>query len=322
MEGFLARSQAFALDKWEDVLAEVVRERRTFLDTAKGNFEKFCKVVETLPDVTPSRVELDARAVTAGQASDLCDATRTALVAGLKNLCPWRKGPFNLFGTLVDSEWQSWMKWDRLAPHLPRLDGRKILDIGSSNGYYMFRLAARSPLFVLGLEPQSSFYWQYRAVQKYLKQDNVFCLPIPYQRLPRMAGYFDLVLCMGILYHRKSPVEMLGQIRESLAPNGMIVLENLVIEGRNNLCLFPRDRYGKMRNVFFIPDLATMESWLYRAGFREIQCVDVCPTSFCEQRKTDWIQTESLVDFLDPEDSSRTVEGYPAPVRAVFMARV
>ena len=322
MEGFLARSKEFDLGKWEDAIAEVVQERRRFLETAKGNFEKFRRVVEDLPAIKPSKVDLDARAVTVGQASDLCDATRTGLVKGLKNLCPWRKGPFNLFDTLVDSEWQSWMKWDRLAPHLPRLDGRKILDIGSSNGYYMFRLAAHAPAFVLGLEPQSSFYWQYRAVQTYLKQDNVFCLPVPYHRLPPMAGYFDLVFCMGILYHRKSPVQMLRQIRESLSPNGMLVLENLVIQGRNNLCLFPRDRYGKMRNVFFIPDLCAMESWLLRAGFRDIQCVDVSPTSLCEQRKTDWIQTESLADFLDPEDPSLTVEGYPAPVRAVFMAGV
>jgi len=320
MEGFLARSKAFGLDKWEDALSQVITERRVFLDTAKGNFEKFRKVVEGLPDVAPSRVDLDAKAVTVGQASDLTDTTLLDLEEGLKNLCPWRKGPFNLFDSFIDSEWQSWMKWDRLASHLPRLDGRKILDIGSSNGYYMFRLAAKSPLFVLGLEPQSSFYWQYRAVQKYLKQDNVFCLPIPYQRLPHMEGFFDLIFCMGILYHRKSPVEMLRQIRESLSPNGTLVLENLVIEGNNNLCLFPQDRYAKMRNVFFIPDLAAMESWLFRAGFKDIRCVDISPTSLVEQRKTDWIQTESLADFLDPDDPSRTVEGYPAPVRAMFMA--
>jgi len=322
MERFLARTREFDLGKWEDAIAEVVHERRAFLDTATGNFDKFGRVVKALPKITPSTIDLDARAVTVGQAQDLDDATRAALVSGLETLCPWRKGPFNFFGTLVDSEWQSWMKWDRLASHLPRLEGRKILDIGSSNGYYMFRLAARFPLFVLGLEPQSSFYWQYMGVQKYLNQDNVFCLPVPYQRLPKMDGYFDLVFCMGVLYHRKSPVEMLRQIRDSLAPNGMIVLENLVIQGKNNRCLFPRDRYGKMRNVFFIPDLAVMESWLFRAGFRQIQCVDVSVTSLSEQRKTDWIQTESLKDFLDPKDPCKTVEGYPAPVRALFMARV
>jgi tRNA (mo5U34)-methyltransferase len=64
-----------------------------------------------------------------------------------------------------------------------------------------------------------------------------------------------------------------------------------------------------------------MESWLVRAGFKDIQCLDVTPTTRAEQRKTDWIQTESLSDFLDPCDPAKTVEGYPGPVRAVFMAR-
>jgi tRNA (mo5U34)-methyltransferase len=128
-------------------------------------------------------------------------------------------------------------------------------------------------------------------------------------------------LCMGILYHRPSPVDMLRQIHQNLVPSGYIVLENLVLEGRNNLCLFPENRYAKMRNVYFIPDLSVMESWLARAGFKQIRCLDVTPTTKVEQRKTDWIQTESLADFLDPDDPRKTIEGYPGPVRAVFMAR-
>ncbi|HCY86396.1 MAG TPA: tRNA 5-methoxyuridine(34)/uridine 5-oxyacetic acid(34) synthase CmoB [Desulfobacteraceae bacterium] len=320
MERFLAHHREFGFDQYYSQLSAVVRHRRQFLDNAKGNFLRFKKVVDALPDLIPSDIELDAKAVRAGRDSDLTAGKKQALAEGLKNLCPWRKGPFTLFDIAIDTEWQSWMKWDRLVPHLPRLDNRKILDIGSSNGYYMFRLAHHNPLFVLGLEPQSSFYFQYLAVQKYLRQQNVFCLPIPYHELPATDRYFDLVFCMGILYHRKSPVEMLKQIHDSLKKGGEIVLENLVLEGRKNLCLFPVDRYAKMRNVFFIPDLAAMESWLARAGFINIRCVDVSPTTLEEQRKTDWIQTESLADFLDPDDPSKTVEGYPAPVRAVFMA--
>ena len=97
-------------------------------------------------------------------------------------------------------------------------------------------------------------------------------------------------------------------------------MENLIIEGRKGLCLFPRDRYAKMRNVFFLPDLEAMESMLYRAGFKTVTCVDISKTTLEEQRKTHWIQTESLEDFLDPQDPDKTIEGYPAPIRGVFMA--
>ncbi len=204
--------------------------------------------------------------------------------------------------------------------HLPDLKGKRILDIGSSNGYYMFRMAAQNPLMVLGLEPQSSFYFQYLAIQKLLNQDNVYCLPIPHDQLPRLDKYFDLIFCMGVLYHRKSPIEMLKSICDSMRPGGQLVLENLILESKSNLCLFPKDRYAKMRNVFFIPDLLAMEAMLERAGFSNIRCVDISKTSLEEQRKTKWIQTETLKDFLDPNDHNKTIEGYPAPVRAIFMA--
>jgi tRNA (mo5U34)-methyltransferase len=321
MERFLKQHQKFNLGPWVDPLARIISEKRAFLDTARGNFQRYKSLVDSLPDLVCSKIDLGGRQVCAGDPSDISGAQKKELFEKLFQLCPWRKGPFNLFGVDIDTEWQSWMKWDRLLPHLPELAGRRILDIGSSNGYYMFRMAEQNPLFVLGLEPQSTFYYQYLAVQKFLRQENVFCLPIPHDQLPGMDRYFDLVLCMGVLYHRKSPVEMLKSIHDSLKKGGQIVLENLVLDTRENLCLFPRDRYAKMRNVFFIPDLEAMESWLARAGFSHIQCVDVAKTSSEEQRKTDWIQTESLKDFLDPENPDKTVEGYPAPVRAVFIAR-
>ena len=321
MERFLERHPEFKLSPWVKELGSIIQTKRAFLDETKGNFQRFKSVVESLPNKVPSTIDLRGKHILLGDESDISPEEKKDLHEKLMHLCPWRKGPFNLFGVDIDTEWQSWMKWDRLLPHLPELEGRRILDIGSSNGYYMFRLAAANPLFVLGLEPQSSFYYQYLAIQKYLRQENVFCLPIPHDQLPGMDRYFDLVLCMGVLYHRKSPIDMLKSIHDSLKKGGQIVLENLVLDSKENLCLFPKDRYGKMRNVYFIPDLLTMESWLARAGFTDIRCVDVEKTSLNEQRKTDWIQTESLKDFLDPINPDKTIEGYPAPVRAIFMAR-
>ena len=271
MEAFLENFGHLGWKRWDDALEKLVKEKRACLDSAGGNFEKYKQVVENLPDkcldagTLPSN--LLSRVVGIGQANQLLPGEKDRLYNGLMNLGPWRKGPFDFFGIHVDSEWQSWMKWDRLAPHLPDLKNKKILDIGSSNGYYMFRMAASDPMFALGLEPQSAFYYQYCAAQKYLNLKNVFCLPAGYNQLPAMNRFFDLVLCMGILYHRKSPVKMLRQIHDSLVPGGRVVVENLVIRGENNHCLFPFDRYAKMRNVFFIPDLSAMHAWLARAGF-------------------------------------------------------
>ncbi len=321
MRPLLTPYQLAELAPYMDEIAGLVEKKQAFLADPKGNFRKYLHVVNQLPDQLPSVIHLDTPAVTAGTSGDLSGTDRHQLVTLLKQLSPWRKGPFNLFGIPVDAEWRSDMKWDRVAPHLPDITGKRVLDIGASNGYYMFRMAARNPGLVLGLEPQSAFFCQYLAVQKYVNQKNVACLPATYEEMPKLISCFDLVCCMGILYHRRSPVDMLKEIHDRLKPAGTLVLENLVIQGRSHLCLFPEDRYAKMRNVYFIPDLSVMESWLLRAGFMDIQCVDVTPTTSAEQRKTDWIQTESLSDFLDPDDPAKTVEGYPAPVRAVFMAR-
>jgi tRNA (mo5U34)-methyltransferase len=324
MEQFLESYGHLGWHKWYEDLEKLVISKRAFLDSAGGNFKKFKHVVEILPKIDFHTVDpsfdLSSKAIRIGQAEHLLPGQKDEIYNGLVNLNPWRKGPFDFFGVHVDSEWQSWMKWERLEPHLPNLENKKILDIGSSNGYYMFKMAASNPMFALGLEPQSAFYYQYCAAQKYLNLKNVFCLPAAYNELPAMNRFFDLVLCMGILYHRKSPVEMLRQIHDSLKPGGQVVVENLVIKGENNHCLFPLDRYAKMRNVFFIPDLSAMQAWLTRAGFSNIKCVDITETTLEEQRKTPWIQTESLEDFLDSEDPSKTVEGYPAPVRAIYTA--
>lgn len=321
MERFLKYHQQFGFERWFGDLAAAIAGKREFLDHAKGNWLRFKTVVDSLPDFSPSQIILTENSILAGIPSDISLDEQQLLQEKLFQLCPWRKGPFSLFGVDIDTEWQSWMKWDRLLPHLPDLGGRRILDIGSSNGYYMFRMARENPLFVLGLEPFSVFYHQYLALQKFLRLDSVFCLPLAYDDFPKMEAYFDLVFCMGVLYHRKSPIEMLKDIHDSLRKGGELVLENLVLDSRRNVCLFPRDRYGKMRNVFFIPDLLAMESWLARAGFSHIRCVDVAKTTPHEQRRTHWIQTESLEDFLDPHDPDKTIEGYPAPVRAIFMAR-
>ncbi len=320
MERLLKDATHLKLDHCYNNLEKVIKEKRDFLDHAKGNFSKFQQVVNSIPKVTSSLINLDFEAVTIGNSSDISKEESDLLNDRLLQLCPWRKGPFKVYGIDVDSEWQSWMKWDRFKNHLPDLKGKRILDIGSSNGYYMFRMAAQNPLMVLGLEPQSSFYFQYLAIQKLLNQRNVYCLPIPHDQLPGVDKYFDLVFCMGVLYHRKSPIEMLKSICDSMQQGGELILENLVLESKSNLCLFPKDRYAKMRNVFFIPDLLAMESWLERAGFSNIRCIDISKTSLDEQRKTEWIQTETLKDFLDPNDHNKTIEGYPAPVRAIFMA--
>ena len=57
-----------------------------------------------------------------------------------------------------------------------------------------------------------------------------------------------------------------------------------------------------------------------RCKLVNIKIVDVTTTSLEEQRSTDWMTFQSLKDFLEPNDPSKSIEGYPAPRRAVITA--
>ena len=76
-----------------------------------------------------------------------------------------------------------------------------------------------------------------------------------------------------------------------------------------------------MGNVWFLPGCDTLLGWLRKLGLVDCRLVDVSTTSTDEQRSTEWMRFQSLADFLDPADSTRTIEGYPAPMRAIVTAR-
>lgn len=127
---------------------------------------------------------------------------------------------------------------------------------------------------------------------------------------------------MGILYHRRSPIDNLYALKDCLRSGGELILETLIIEGRKGEVLVPDGRYSKMGNVWFIPSADTLIGWLQKCGFKDVKLVDVKQTSPQEQRATDWMRFHSLANFLDPDDPNRTIEGYPAPRRGVFVATV
>jgi tRNA (mo5U34)-methyltransferase len=112
----------------------------------------------------------------------------------------------------------------------------------------------------------------------------------------------------------------LTQLKDQLRKGGELVLETLVVDGDENTVLMAGERYAQMRNVWFLPSTAALTVWLSRLGFENIRVVDVNHTTLDEQRSTPWMDTQSLKDFLDPEDITRTIEGYPAPQRAVIVA--
>ncbi|KKF35783.1 tRNA 5-methoxyuridine(34)/uridine 5-oxyacetic acid(34) synthase CmoB [Erwinia tracheiphila] len=284
-----------------------------------GHFKNWDRAVEYLPLMQPETLDL-LHSVSA-ESSQLSERQRDGIEKLLRNLMPWRKGPYSLYGVHIDTEWRSDWKWERVLPHISPLAGRTILDVGCGSGYHMWRMIGAGAHLAVGIDPMQLFLCQFEAVRKLLGNDQrAHLLPLGIEQLPELK-VFDTVFSMGVLYHRRSPFDHLLQLRNQLVSGGELVLETLVVEGDERAVLVPGERYAQMRNVWFIPSTAALKSWLEKCGFVDVRIADYSLTSTEEQRRTSWMASESLAEFLDPQDNSKTVEGYPAPLRAVLVAR-
>jgi len=281
-----------------------------------GDYARWLAALEALPEISNARACFNnAEVAVAGN----CDAGE-GLRAALKGLMPWRKGPYRFADVIVDSEWRSDLKWERVLPHLATLEQRRVLDIGCGNGYHCWRMLAQAPRLVVGIDPSVLFNLQFQALQKYLHRDDIYLLPIGVESMPEDLNWFDTVFSMGVLYHRRSPLDHLLQLRSFLVAGGELCLETLVIEAGAGRVLLPRGRYARMRNVWFIPSAQELLRWVQRCGFENVRVVDETTTTPDEQRATEWMQFESLQQCLNEKNAALTVEDYPAPRRAVILA--
>ncbi len=294
-DALAGRLSAMGLERWVESLEAICSTRMSA--ATHGDFKRWQEVLLALETAAP--------------------ADRKAL---LLQLAPWRKGPFNVGGVEIDSEWRSDLKWSRVADSIEPLAGRKVLDVGCGNGYYALEMRKAGADLVIGVDPTLLFVMQFVAVNQFVKDPAVFVLPLRLEELPPANNAFDTTFSMGVLYHQRSPVDHLRQLRTTLRPGGQLVLETIFMPGEESYACTPSDRYARMRNVWLLPTIAELTTWMRRSGYRDIEVVDTSITSIDEQRSTEWMSFESLREALDPDDPSRTIEGWPAPRRAVVTA--
>ena len=230
-----------------------------------------------------------------------------------KLMMPWRKGPFEIGETYIDSEWRSNIKYNLLRPHF-NLKDKRVADIGCNNGYYLFRMQEDGPKSLVGFDPSPLYKTQFDFINHFVKSDIVYEL-LGVEHLEFYEEKFDTIFCLGVLYHRSDPVAMLKSLFKGLDKQGEVILDTFYIEGEGEMCLCPESSYSKIPNIYFVPTIRALKNWCLRAGFSEFEVLTASVTEADEQRKTSWIEGQSLEDFLDPADSSKTVEGYPAPAR-------
>jgi len=284
------------LPEWLELMAHAIEAR--LAPASHGDMPRWLEILERLPGSSP-------------------EDSRELLMA----LAPWRKGPFTLGDIVIDAEWRSDIKWARIQDAIAPLADRTILDVGCGNGYYAVRMRDAGARQVIGIDPTLLYVVQFLAISRFLPTEGVFVLPLRLAELPADPRVFDTVFSMGVLYHQRSPLDHLRQLGGCLRRGGQLVLETIFLPGEQGHACTPPDRYARMRNVWLLPTVTELRTWLERTGFTEIEIVDRSLTTPDEQRSTPWMTFESLTEALDPENPEQTVEGWPAPRRVVMIAK-
>jgi tRNA (mo5U34)-methyltransferase len=285
----------------------------------QGDLNRWLSAYQRLPSAETASVDYQQGPLTVHLTSRQGEKISESMEEALKGLHPWRKGPFKLGDCLVDSEWQSNLKWERIEKAIPPLKNKTVLDVGCGNGYYLMKMAAKQPQLLLGIEPGLLHNVQFWSIEKYA-QTGAYVLPLKIQELPLNLNCFDVVFSMGVLYHRKSPIKHLEHLKSLMSAGGTLIIETLIVDGSAQTCLVPQGRYAQMRNVWFLPSVEMLKGWLLKLGFKSIEVVDVSVTTLDEQRTTEWMKFHSLKEFLSA-DLSQTIEGHPPPKRVVISCR-
>ncbi len=303
-----------------DRLRRLLEEKAAWVNQEKTGFLRYRQPMQSVQHVRASSWDFSGDVVRIGCADDLAPSDHQRVESVLRGFMPWRKGPFSIFGIDIDAEWRSERKWNRIVPELPELAGKVIADIGCNNGYYMFRMAHHQPEFVLGFEPYVQHYFTFNTLNCFAGQSQLQTELLGIEHLHLFPECFDVIFCLGILYHRPSPIEALRDLFGALKPGGHLIVESQAIPGDEPIALFPANTYAKVPGTWFVPTGACLHNWLTRTGFQRVQQFCDHPMSSEEQRSTAWMTFESYQDYIDKHNPARTIEGHPAPRRVFFKA--
>lgn len=241
------------------------------------------------------------------------DARREQLRAEALALGPWRKGPFDVCGLRIDAHWNSAPKWHRALAAVDSLSGRTVCDVGCNNGYYLYRMAGAGAAEILGIDPVEQFERQFEWLQSFAALERVRFERIGFEQL---GGQFDIIFCMGVLYHVRSPHHLLERLRECLARGGTLILETITAD-IGEACIVPAGRYAGAAGIHWLPGPGAVVNWLRRCGFSRAELVNRDPAQG-EQRRTAFADLACMDESIE---GGRTKEGYPAPERSIFRVR-
>ncbi|MDC3067274.1 tRNA 5-methoxyuridine(34)/uridine 5-oxyacetic acid(34) synthase CmoB [Pseudomonadota bacterium] len=288
----------------------------------KKNIQRYEDFFDSLPIITGSVNVRNGTIVFDRSPDNNSDFKQQSSIKNLVNeLIPWRKGPYNVMGVPIESEWNCSIKWDRLASKIPALENNVIMDVGSGNGYFAWRMREAGAKLVVCLEPNFASFIQFHFLNQFADDPKIRFVPMSLEESSKSQYLFDKIFIMGTLYHTKAPFEHIKSATCFLKKGGFLILETLIFKSDDCTLFVPRERYARMSNVWQIPSFLAVKSWLIALGFSNIELVSVEITTTAEQRATQHMPFKSLNDGLGQEDDKVTIESYPRPQRGIIVAQ-
>jgi tRNA (mo5U34)-methyltransferase len=119
--------------------------------------------------------------------------------------------------------------------------GKRVLDLFSANGAFAVECALAGAQEVVGVEFDAERVRCAEFLARVLARNGVaaprFCVGDVYTLTQRFSRPFDIVLCMGGLYHVADPPYVLLQMRKVMKDK-LIIQTSSVIPGRSNKASF------------------------------------------------------------------------------------
>ncbi len=88
-------------------------------------------------------------------------------------------------------------------------------------------------------------------------------------------GTFDLIWCLGVVYHNVEQLRLLRRLFHLARPNGLVVIESATTRSRrlaklNAVEVHWPDLYRGQRTITHLPSRQALKSWLEMVGFTDV----------------------------------------------------
>jgi tRNA (mo5U34)-methyltransferase len=278
--------------------------------------ENWTSLLSKIPSLENAKSDLLSGVIIKGKCNG---SDEEAIENLLSELLPWRKGPFKINNTFIDSEWRSNLKWDRFLELDLDLKDKTILDVGSGNGYYAFRMLGQEAEAILCLEPNLTHFSQFLAINHFIKTNKIRMLPERLEALEMKETHFDVVFSMGLLYHQRDPSKHLSSLKNRMKEEGQLVIETIVASNEYGDYLEPKGPYASMPNVHFVHTHKGFTDLAENEGLKVIRNSSEVQTTLNEQRQTRWMPFKSYESAVLETNQDITVENFPAPKRKFYV---